>query len=96
MTSARRPSSARAWGHEPAISSPSFGPCQVNVPSLSCRYIWNASAICLQLERQAACRAFSRAWAKTGNRIAARMAMMAMTTRSSISVNPRRRGPELR
>src|SRR5438093_8783682 len=42
-------------------------------------------------ERQADCRAFSRAWAKTGNRMAARMAMMAMTTSSSINVNPSRR-----
>ena len=31
-------------------------------------------------------RAFSRAWANTGKRIAARMAMMAITTSSSISV----------
>jgi hypothetical protein len=39
-------------------------------------------------ERQDAPRAFSRAWAKTGKRIAARIAMMAITTKSSISVNP--------
>src|SRR5437868_2719012 len=43
---------------------------------------------CFILERQEVCRAFSRAWAKTGKRIAARMAMIAITTRSSISVNP--------
>src|SRR5262249_5953154 len=36
-------------------------------------------------------RAFSRAWAKTGKRIAAKMAMMAMTTSSSIRVKPERR-----
>src|SRR5437667_816871 len=41
------------------------------------------------LEKQAACRPFSRACAKTGKRIAARMAIMAMTTSSSIRVNPR-------
>src|SRR2546421_139999 len=46
-----------------------------------------ASPHCLAWERQTAWRAFSRAWAKTGKRIAARMAMMAITTRSSISVN---------
>src|SRR5207247_5476931 len=40
---------------------------------------------------QLAWRAFSRAWAKTGKRIAARMAMMAMTTSSSIRVKPDRR-----
>src|SRR5438876_10225042 len=45
-----------------------------------------AVPICLQLERQAVWRAFSRAWANTGNRIAARTAMMAMTTSSSMRV----------
>src|SRR5579871_462568 len=44
--------------------------------------------ICLVLERQEVCRAFSRACAKTGNRMAARMAMMAITTSNSISVKP--------
>src|SRR5947209_8324093 len=44
--------------------------------------------ICLQFERQVVARAFSRAWAKPGKRIAARMAMMAMTTSSSIRVKP--------
>src|SRR5437867_2335771 len=47
--------------------------------------------ICLKLERQVACRAFSRACAKTGKRIAARMAIMAITTSSPISVKPVRR-----
>src|SRR5438552_12692456 len=47
-----------------------------------------ASPICLQLERHADCRAFSRAWANTGKRIAARIAMIAITTRSSMRVNP--------
>src|SRR2546428_4120113 len=42
-----------------------------------------------RLERQAACRALSRAWAKTGKRIAARMAIIAITTSSSIKVKPR-------
>src|SRR5881396_1749884 len=48
------------------------------------------SESCLMLERQVAWRALSRAWAKTGKRMAARMAMMAITTRSSISVKPDR------
>jgi hypothetical protein len=39
---------------------------------------------------QLARRAFSRARAKTGNKMAAKMAMMAMTTKSSINVNPLR------
>src|SRR5689334_22947724 len=43
--------------------------------------------ICFMLERQVVIRAFSRACAKTGKRIAARMAMMAITTSSSIKVN---------
>src|SRR5712691_7899467 len=54
-------------------------------------YMWTASPICFWLERQVALRAFSRAWAKTGNRIAARMAMIAMTTRSSMRVKARQR-----
>src|SRR5207245_10533436 len=47
-----------------------------------------ASPICRRLEAHAALRAVARAWAKTGNRIAARMAMMAITTSNSISVKP--------
>ncbi len=39
---------------------------------------------------QAARRAFSRTFWKTGKRIAARIAMMAMTTSISISVKARR------
>jgi hypothetical protein len=46
------------------------------------------SPICFRLLWQLARRAFSRARAKTGNKIAARMAMMAMTTKSSINVKP--------
>src|SRR5438067_8719100 len=48
----------------------------------------NARAICLLLDKQLEARAFSRAWAKTGNRIAARMAIIAITTSNSIRVNP--------
>src|SRR5260370_874092 len=46
---------------------------------------------CFMLLRQPVRRADSRARAKTGNKIAARIAMMAITTSSSISVNPRSR-----
>lgn len=46
-------------------------------------------AICLALERQLVARPFSRACEKTGNRIPARMAMIATTVRSSINVKPR-------
>src|SRR5918911_4175453 len=45
-------------------------------------------AICFMLLMQLAWRAFSRAWAKTGNRMAARMAMMAITTSNSMRVKP--------
>src|SRR2546425_8236829 len=44
---------------------------------------------CLAWDRQAAWRALSRAWAKTGKRMAASIAMIAITTRSSIRVKPR-------
>src|SRR5579862_6338151 len=43
---------------------------------------------CLVFERQEVFRADSRAWAKTGKRMAARIAIMAITTSSSIRVNP--------
>ena len=42
------------------------------------------------LEVQTVWRALSRACAKTGKRMAARIAMMAMTTSSSMSVKARR------
>src|SRR6185437_6280091 len=50
-----------------------------------------ARPICLLLERHDAARAFSRACAKTGKRMAAKIAIMAMTTSSSIRVKPRLR-----
>src|SRR5437773_4700154 len=42
----------------------------------------------LRLDVQVVWRAFARAWAKTGKRIAAKIAMIAITTSSSISVKP--------
>lgn len=51
-------------------------------------YIMSAMTICLLLETQVVFFAASFARANTGNRIAARMAIIAMTTRSSIRVNP--------
>src|SRR5438105_4652425 len=47
-----------------------------------------ASAYCLLLLRQLVWRAFSRACANTGKRIAASIAIIAITTRSSMSVKP--------
>src|SRR5438094_76447 len=51
-------------------------------------YIRKALLYCLKLDVQFVIRACSRARANTGNRIAARIAIMAITTRSSISVKP--------
>jgi hypothetical protein len=45
---------------------------------------------CFTFDRHEVCRAFSRALANAGNNIAARMAMMAMTTNNSMSVDPQR------
>src|ERR1051326_9014298 len=52
-------------------------------------YIDIAVPSCFWFDKQLICRAFSRAWAKTGKRIAARIAIIAITTSSSIRVNPR-------
>src|SRR5438093_4430190 len=46
----------------------------------------NATPHCFRLDRQVAARAFERAWAKTGKRIAAKIAMIAITTSNSMSV----------
>jgi len=52
-------------------------------------YIIHAVPICLLLDRHEVCRAFSRAFAYTGNSIDARIEMIAMTTSNSIKVKPR-------
>jgi hypothetical protein len=44
----------------------------------------------VELLRHVACRAFPRAWLNTGNKMAARIAMMAITTSNSIKVKPTR------
>src|SRR5262245_19869187 len=51
--------------------------------------MWKAVPTCFTFERQEIARALARAWAKTGKRIAAKMAMIAMTTSNSMRVNPR-------
>jgi hypothetical protein len=51
-------------------------------------YISHARPIWCKLDAQLVCLAYSLADAKTGKRIAERIAMIAMTTRSSISVKP--------
>jgi len=56
--------------------------------SQSWEYIRIAVPICLRLEAQDDVRAASLAWLKTGKRIAASIAIIAMTTSSSIKVNP--------
>src|SRR5207247_10198625 len=65
---------SKTLGH--SVSSQSWQYIVIAVPS------WRA------LLRHWVDRAFSRACAKTGKRMAARMAIIAITTRSSISVNP--------
>src|ERR1035438_3244356 len=52
-------------------------------------YIMTPSVSCLELLREAVFLACNLACAKTGKRIAARIAMIAMTTRSSMRVKPR-------
>ncbi len=56
-------------------------------PELSSAYTVHASPYCFWLLRQFAIYAFCFALAKAGNNIAAKMAMMAMTTNNSINVN---------
>src|SRR5262245_43129719 len=58
------------------------------VSSKSWAYIRWASVSCFLLDRQEIVRADSRACANTGKRIAARIAIMAITTRSSMRVKP--------
>src|SRR5438105_3254218 len=60
-----------------------------NASSKSWAYINKARAVCFVLLTQEIWRADARAWAKTGKRIAARRAMIAMTTSNSVSVKPR-------
>ena len=57
--------------------------------SFSLPYIWQASPICLRLLRQLVRFADSLARASAGKSSDARMAIMAMTTSSSINVNAR-------
>jgi hypothetical protein len=49
--------------------------------------MWVAVPSCFRLLKQDVVLADALAWANTGKRIAAKMAMIAMTTSSSISVN---------
>src|SRR5258708_5352898 len=55
--------------------------------SESWTYRPSATPICFRLDKQAACRAFARAEAKTGKRRAARITIIAITTSSSIRLN---------
>src|SRR5690349_19977415 len=51
--------------------------------------MWNANPTCRELFRHALCLAFALALLRAGRSIAARIAMIAMTTSSSIKVNAR-------
>src|SRR5438876_7973960 len=68
------------------IVSPSSG----TLSSLSFAYIVNANPHCFELERHVAACAFPFAFAKAGSNSAARIAIIAITTSSSISVKPDR------
>src|ERR1700722_15738892 len=73
-------------------SFPSFSPAMMlrgRLSLLSSVYMCNARPNCLRLFMQLARLAFSLADASAGKSIAARMAMMAMTTSSSMSVKAR-------
>ena len=61
-------------------------------PSLSSTHICRAMLTCLRLDRQPVCWALRLALASAGRSIAAKMAMMAITTNSSMRVKPRRGG----
>ena len=63
---------------------------ETNLLSQSEQYINRLRQISLVLLKQVFCMAFARARAKTGKRIAARIAMIAITTNSSIRVKPLR------
>jgi hypothetical protein len=65
------------------------GQGQYGAPSSSDAYMLNAMRICRSLLVQVVCRALRRVLAYTGKIIAARIAMIAITTSNSISVNPR-------
>src|SRR5271170_808179 len=65
---------------------PILSPHIISLLSLS--YSVTPKEICLMLFRQVIWCAFSRDLARTGKRRAAKIAMMTITTRSSISVNP--------
>ena len=69
-----------------AILFPVFAKAREKARQSSC--LSNTRQICFWFDWQLACLAFSRARAKTGNKMAARIAMIAITTSSSISVNP--------
>src|SRR5262245_27676347 len=65
-------------------------PDRGNCSSKSWAYIRIESETCFALLVPLIWRALERAWANTGNRIAARKAIIAITTSSSMSVNPDR------
>src|SRR5664279_1240518 len=70
------------------LSSPSFRTLEKFPFESSSEYIWLPNCICFKLFMQEIRRARSLAVANAGNSMAARMAMMAMTTSSSIKVKP--------
>src|SRR5436189_3797547 len=62
-------------------------------PRLSSMYVNQVSWICLKLLTQTVLLPSAFAWASVGSKRAARIAMIAITTKSSIRVKPLRRVP---
>src|SRR5262245_46133065 len=79
------------FSYRHGVSLAAFGFCRrlTNRSSLSDTYITQPRINCFSLLRQAAPVAFSLALERAGKSMLARIAMTAMTTRSSISVNAR-------
>src|SRR6266850_4986873 len=73
-------------------SGETSGELSTSRPSLSAVYIWDAAASCLRWLKQLTRCPLALALPSAGKRSAARMAMIAMTTRISISVNAREAG----
>lgn len=74
------------WG---SLMGTTVFPSSGILSSLSSPYSRKASPHCLQLFKQEMACAFAFAFDNAGSSMAARMAMMAMTTKSSMSVKPR-------
>ncbi len=76
---------------DPVEGSTSIPTCSVRNPLLVVvlTILLGGQTNLRRLDRQQDCRAFFRTWLKMGNKRAARIAIIAITTNNSISVNSR-------